>query len=170
MEVKDRFTNLSLIQREKFYVYLMSMRSTTLGKCHLAIEEIMIHVNYSSLLPRVTTSCAILKSSSLALLALFVSISAHAGGSQTGQVTQVTARASDGLNLVILTGTPSGHPACATHLYWIIKDENSETGKKQLAMFMTAQATGKSVSVAGLGTCTRWPDGEDIDSVNLNDQ
>ena len=65
------------------------------------------------------------------------------GGQQTGQVTQVTTRASDGLIYFDMSGSHGGRPACATYSYWMIKDENSAAGKRQLAVLLTARATGK---------------------------
>ena len=86
-------------------------------------------------------------------------------GSQTGQVTSVQVRASDGLIIVFLSGTPSGRPACATISYWMIKNENSVAGKQQLAQLLTARATGQVITIVGSNTCSRWADGEDIDLI-----
>ncbi len=94
-------------------------------------------------------------------------VGAHAG-TQTGTITQLTVRASDGLIIVYMSGTPSGRAACAANMpYWMIKDENSTSGKQQLAELVTAYAAGKTVNIVGMGTCTRWSDGEDINLVNL---
>jgi hypothetical protein len=90
---------------------------------------------------------------------------AVAGGTQTGKVTFITIRGSDGLILIELSGTPSNKPACAPYTYWIIKNENSLVGKQQLALLVTAKATGQTVAISGTGDCTRWPNGEDIDTV-----
>lgn len=92
---------------------------------------------------------------------------AAAAGTQTGQVTKLQTRASDNLVYFYLTGTPSDRPACATYPYWMIKDETSDTGKRQFAMLMAAYVSGRSVTVHGAGTCTRWGDGEDVDYVIL---
>ena len=100
-------------------------------------------------------------------MAASCSFGAHAG-SQTGTITNVNVRASDGLIVVYLGGAASGRPACAaSQPYWIIKSETSTAGKQQLAQIMLAQATGKSITIIGMGTCTRWSDGEDIDTVVL---
>jgi hypothetical protein len=98
-------------------------------------------------------------------LALLTGLSATLSsfaGTQSGLVTKIYVRASDGINAVYLSGAPAGRPACATFPYWIIKDENSTAGKKQLALLVAAQATGKTISIEGAGVCSRWPDGEDI--------
>ncbi len=99
------------------------------------------------------------------LLALLTGLStalSSFAGTQSGQVTKIYVRASDGINAVYLSGPAVGRPACATFPYWIIKDENSTAGKKQLALLVAAQATGQTISIEGAGVCTRWPDGEDI--------
>lgn len=91
---------------------------------------------------------------------------AFAGFGQ-GRVTQIIVRASDGLVYFFLNAPPTDRPSCATQPYWMIKDENSEVGKRQLALLMEAQATGREVQVQGFGTCTRWVDGEDVNVVIL---
>lgn len=90
-------------------------------------------------------------------------------GHQSGKVASVHVRASDGLHWVVLEGQPQSRPACANgYAYWMIKDEKSVAGKTQIALLMAAQAAGKSVSITGAGTCTRWGDGEDIDVISAN--
>jgi hypothetical protein len=79
-------------------------------------------------------------------------------------------RSSDGVNVINLSGTLSGRPACAKYDYWFIKDENSTAGKKQLALLMMAQAAGHVVTIEGSGACTRWGDGEDILGVSTTSQ
>ena len=92
---------------------------------------------------------------------------AFAGGTQTGRITLLTIRASDGLVLVELDGGASGKPACAHYSYWILKDETSLTGKQQLAVLVAAKVTGQTVAISGTGSCTRWPDGENIDTIQV---
>lgn len=104
----------------------------------------------------------------LGTLALCVSAMAggHAlAGQQVGQVTQVVVRASDGLVYFYMSGTPSGRAPCATNTYWMIKDENSAAGKRQLAILLMARETGQQVIVGGANTCTRWSDGEDVEFI-----
>jgi len=101
--------------------------------------------------------------------ALFcASLSSAIAGSQTGQVTDIYTRASDGLVYVELSGVHANRPDCAAqHSYWMIRDEKSLTGKQQLALLMQAQATGQQVTISGFNTCGRWIDGEDIDGIRL---
>ncbi|NIA55772.1 hypothetical protein HAV22_19235 [Massilia sp. TW-1] len=103
----------------------------------------------------------------LSLIYFCASIAAFAG-SQSGQVKNVIIRASDGLVYVEVTGTAENKPGCATHSYWMIKDEKSLTGRQQLASLLLAQANGQTVSIIGNGSCTRWSDGEDIDYIIIN--
>ena len=67
-----------------------------------------------------------------------------------------------------MSGAPQNRPSCADgHSYWMIKDENSIAGKAQLSMLLTAYASGKTISVTGSNTCTRWKDGEDLNVIHL---
>jgi len=93
--------------------------------------------------------------------------SAAFAGTATGQVTKITVRSSDGLILFFVSGPSSGSPACARYSYWLIKDENSGTGKRQVAMLLAARATGQSITVYGTGACSRWFDGEDVDAIEM---
>lgn len=92
---------------------------------------------------------------------------AAAAGTITGTVASVLARASDGLTYVYINGSASGQPACATNTYWMIVNETSDVGHKQYSMLLVAQATGAQVTLYGSGTCTRWPDGEDINEIQI---
>ena len=82
-----------------------------------------------------------------------------------GKVSKVLVRDSDGLVYVVIEGTRTEKPTCATGSYLIIKNENSASGKRQLTLLLMAQATGKVVNITGYGTCVRWPDGEDINNI-----
>ena len=85
--------------------------------------------------------------------------------SQTGQVTQLIIRSSDGLVYFYLSGNLSARPACALGGYWMVKDENSPSGKRQVAALIAARLSGQAITVTGSGTCTRWHDGEDLDGI-----
>lgn len=92
---------------------------------------------------------------------------ARAETSQYGTVYRLHVRAADGLIYFYLDGPRAPQPGCATQPYWIIANEASAAGKQQLALLLLAQATGRSVAVWGAGTCTRWPDGEDVRELAL---
>lgn len=100
------------------------------------------------------------------LASVTVTSSAHAG-EVTGKIRTLTVRASDGLQYVTIDGRLSGSPPCATMPYFMIRSEASDTGKSQFAMLLSAQISGKSVAIKGMNTCSRWADGEDIDSVTI---
>mgnify|MGYP003386732552 CR=1 FL=1 len=99
------------------------------------------------------------------LIALAFNASA---GSQTGTLDYVIVRASDGLVYFTLKdGALNNRPDCATIAYWMIKDENSNAGKQQYSMILAAHAAGKTVSVTGMNTCSRWGDGEDVNTIQI---
>lgn len=89
-------------------------------------------------------------------------------GSQTGLVKDVYIRDSDGLILVDLQGIATLKPACALRSYWIVPNEKTDSGKRLYTMLLAAQLAGRPVTINGKNTCTRWGDGEDIDTVGLN--
>lgn len=87
----------------------------------------------------------------------------------TGKVSVIRVRDADGLIWIDIQGERSGEiPNCAKKAYMVIKNENSSSGKRQLALLMMAQASNKTVSIEGVKTCTRWVDGEDIGTVSIN--
>jgi hypothetical protein len=97
-------------------------------------------------------------------LALLVCFPVWAG-SQEGKITGLFIRASDGLVYFFMDGTSQGKPACAGLSYWIIRDENSNAGKQQLAALLVAKASGQTIVVSGANRCDRWSDGEDVDYI-----
>lgn len=99
-------------------------------------------------------------------LATCLPATAHASHVR-GKVELLWARATDGLLYVRVTGTPTTRPTCAAATpYYIIQNESSELGRIQYAMLMSAYLAATPVEIIGSGTCTRWSDGEDIESVN----
>lgn len=104
--------------------------------------------------------------SSIALSVLFP-LCAFAG-TQAGTVNTLIVRSSDGLIYFWLNGVAAiNKPACAVYSYWMIRDENSNAGKQQLAILLSAKATGKQITVYGRNSCLRWGDGEDVDAISL---
>ncbi len=103
----------------------------------------------------------------VAALILGGALSAASAGSQTGTV-QILYGRSDGLHLVTLSGAHMNKPACASWDYWIIKNESTSFGRSQFATLLAAKLSGDQVSITGDGTCSRWPDGEDIQSVYID--
>ena len=110
----------------------------------------------------------------LMMAALFMVVSATYqsanAGTQSGKIVWLQTRESDGLVAVQLDGVRYNKPSCATYDYWIVKNENSENGKKNYSLLLAAYMSGKAVYIDGLNTCSRWPDGEDINVIRLNAQ
>ena len=102
------------------------------------------------------------------LFTLSIVATTATAGTVIGIASDVQVRATDGLTYDTTNGAASGQPACATHDYWMIMNENSAAGNKQFAMLLAARASGQSVTITGVNTCTRWPDGEDISAMDLN--
>lgn len=105
----------------------------------------------------------------LSLILVLLPLVSFAGGKQTGQVTKITIRQSDGLHYFNMSGISSDRATCAEgHSYWMIEDENSPVGKHQLSLLMMAMASGKTITVYGTGTCSRWGDGESVDAISIS--
>lgn len=102
------------------------------------------------------------------LTAVIFGASGSLASSGNGKIVSFSMRSSDGLSVVIINGSITSKPSCAAHDYFIIKDENSRVGEVQIAQVMTAQASGRSVYIEGTGSCTRWPDGEDVLFISLD--
>lgn len=104
----------------------------------------------------------------LGVAAALVSMPVIAGSYHTGTGLTLNVRsgdvgtAGDALVFVSLSGAAVGRPACATDIYYAVRDAKSDVGKEQIALFMTAKALGRPLTVAGNGTCVRWPTLEDI--------
>lgn len=106
----------------------------------------------------------------LASLLLTVLTSTAGAANQSGPIDYVSVRERDGLVYFKLKAdAPADHPACSTRNYWMVANENSPVGRMQLAALLAAKSSGASVTVIGSGTCTRWPDGENLDELFVRD-
>lgn len=110
---------------------------------------------------------ALKRPSKLGLLLSFAMTALFSGGAAASTtqrtIASLIARSSDGLQAVTFNGVATTRPACAASTgYYLVKDENSTTGKTQYAQLLSAQLTGRSVYLVGTGTCTRSGDAEDI--------
>ena len=101
----------------------------------------------------------------LLLMMIHLPTSAQAS-TQTGKISSIQVR-DDGLHWFYIEGSRSLKPTCATHEYWMIKDENSAYGKSQFSMLLSAYMGGKEIVIHGKNTCSRWGDGEDVGTVQL---
>ena len=62
------------------------------------------------------------------------------GGTVQGTINYIYQRASDGLIYVHINGAASGRPSCASSsTYFMVRDENSNTGKGQFATLLAAR-------------------------------
>lgn len=105
-----------------------------------------------------------------ALLAILLALSTNAAHASEagGRITYLLVRDADGLIYFEVDGPRSAKPACAAnHNYFMIRDENSATGKRTYALLLSAFLSGRMIDVGGAGVCTRWPDGEDVSYVRL---
>lgn len=89
------------------------------------------------------------------------------GGTQTGKITAIIIRQADGLIYFFMNGQIISPAACNVGGYFMIRDENSATGKRQYAMLLAARLSGQVITVTGAGTCTRWRDGEDLERIEM---
>lgn len=100
------------------------------------------------------------------LLALSASAARASEGS--GRITYLVVRDADGLIYFEVDGRRTPKPACtADQNYFMIRDENSATGKRTYALLLSAFLSGRTIEVSGTGTCTRWSNGEDVYHVRL---
>jgi hypothetical protein len=107
-----------------------------------------------------------LKNAMLAACLTLGALSGAHAGSATGKVQSIAIR--EGLVYITLTGAPSGRPACALgSSYFMIKDENSSVGRQQMALALSAMNADRNLYAEGAGTCTKWPDGEDLRELGL---
>jgi hypothetical protein len=108
------------------------------------------------------------KSAALIGLLYLSALGTAIAGSQTGKIVFLHVRSTDGLIIVDMNGPVTNRAACASYPYWLVEDEKSNAGKQQLAMLMAAHLAGKTISLNGTGTCSRWPDGETIGTVTVH--
>ncbi len=49
----------------------------------------------------------------------------------------------------------------------MVRDENSNVGKQQYSMLLSAHASGKTIEAIGMNTCIPWANGEDVNSITI---
>ena len=86
----------------------------------------------------------------MAIQGLFLSAAAFAS-EQAGTVNYYTI-ARQGTSALLVTGSRTSVPACATDVAWSL-DGSTSNGAQLSAAIMTAKATRQSISVTGTGTC-----------------
>jgi hypothetical protein len=110
----------------------------------------------------------------LLTLALCATTTLALAGEQTGTVTMehgqhYSGPASAGFTFFILQGgAKSGRPPCNTHIdRWVINN-NWPAARIQVAVLLSAIASGKTVTVRGSGDCSQWSDSETAIDIRLN--
>lgn len=103
----------------------------------------------------------------LGLAAALLMTGAAQAGSQTGKIVTIYARQNDGLLFFLLDTSIDNRAPCAANNLWIIKEENSELAKKQMALLIAARTNDMPITVQGSGACTRWVNSEDVDTIGL---
>ena len=68
---------------------------------------------------------------------------------------------SSGVIFAAIEGPHNNAPFCAT-AGWAV-NATTPAGKLTYAQLLTAQTAGDAITMSGTGTCTTWPDREDID-------
>ncbi|MBT9494369.1 MAG: hypothetical protein IV107_18940 [Paucibacter sp.] len=89
-------------------------------------------------------------------------------GNQTGRIYSLNFRSSDGLVYFVMDGASIEKPSCAKASYWIVKDENSPTGKRIIAMLLAAKLANAAIVVKGSNLCDRWADGESVEEIVIS--
>lgn len=107
----------------------------------------------------------------LLAVAMFLTVNLASASTQMGFIDWVTVRA-DGL-VYFSVSNSSGYtwipprttpPACATQGFWVIRSETSMAGQMQ---YQALLKEGSLVIIVGTDSCTRWPDAEDVDSLQI---
>jgi hypothetical protein len=104
----------------------------------------------------------------LFVIAVFVAGTTFAG-QQSGPITSLRVSSktvSSNTSHVLLSGTNTGKPNCATLDYWAF-DSDTATGKSFLATLLTAQASGRDVIVYGTNDCNLRAGMESVAEIDL---
>jgi len=67
---------------------------------------------------------------------------------------------------VYIKGSYNAKPDCATSGYWAVNTETQQ-GRAILSLLLTANATGKTVTFLGTGSCSLRPDMETLFQVGI---
>lgn len=95
--------------------------------------------------------------------------SAMAGGVSNAKITKVlgSGGAGNGFFVYVDTAATTAAAACATQTTpaggnrWVL-DPSTAAGKAGIAAILMAQATGKTITISGAGTCAVWADTETV--------
>jgi hypothetical protein len=89
--------------------------------------------------------------------------SASAAGTYVGTITNVEGYGENtNAVFVLINGTVSGSPSCATQNYRFVLNPSNASGQALLAIALSALARNVTVTITGSGTCSIWGDTESI--------
>lgn len=106
----------------------------------------------------------------MAAISLAVMSPTAFAGSSSGQVVGLSVLGGPYNVVYFQIGQPGNHtnkPACSTWGEEWALSLNSEGGRAQYAMLLSALMSGKSVNVAGTNQCTAWGDRETPESITI---
>ncbi|WP_342315807.1 hypothetical protein [Lysobacter sp. FW306-1B-D06B] len=95
----------------------------------------------------------------LSMLVLASSLPAYAAGSSQGSINQVLFMP---IGAVLVVPAQIATPAACNTARRFAINTNDASGKAQLAGLLSAQASGKSVTIYGTGECNIWGDSESV--------
>ncbi len=103
---------------------------------------------------------------------LIASLQSHAGEVSAAKVAGVYCGIYGGANMcsIYFNKTISDSPTCvqqSTNIRMQISTD-TDVGKAMLSLALSANATGKLVKASGTGTCTVWPDTEDLNVIFIS--
>lgn len=90
-----------------------------------------------------------------------------------GRLKWIAVRAADGLVYfaIEVPTFPAGYPprtprpACATQGYWILGNVANPAVRLQYDLLLRSKENSVQLRIDGSGTCTGWPDAEDVETV-----
>ena len=108
------------------------------------------------------------RTTKILLAALAATFSSQCWASQHDGTIQSYTLARMGSGAMIVSGSRTAVPVCATDLAWSV-DGSTNNGAQLVAAIMTARATGRSVTVVGTGTCDpNFPTREMVNWIQFN--
>jgi hypothetical protein len=115
-------------------------------------------------------------SKSLTAIIILLSASLFSGkptlaSEATGRIEKIE-NISDGRFIVFIQGAANrpNKPSCVNPVgYFVVANENSQKGKKQIMMLRFAKKNNLVVEIAGTGSCRRWIDAENINYLAIQE-
>lgn len=96
-----------------------------------------------------------------AVLLMLLGTAPASAGEQQGKVSGIWLHANSSHSDMLIAGTATNRPSCATETFWKL-DTGTPEGERLFAALLTASASGMSVTVYGTGTCSLHPTRETV--------